>query len=132
MSDTVTQIKVLIEASGKTAPAMTAALKKIGNGSMQTGITTVAHFFAKEGIKVGTIRGAIGGVAGTVAVGGLIWLVQKVIKDHQLHKEEGEAILKAFCYIRTFGKCKIFCKVYRRTLAVCDSSCIGYICPSTG
>ena len=27
MSDTVTQIKVLIEASGKTAPAMTAALK---------------------------------------------------------------------------------------------------------
>ena len=95
MSDTVTQIKVLIEASGKTAPAMTAVLKKIGNGSMQTGITTVAHFFAKEGIKVGTIRGAIGGVAGTVAVGGLIWLVQKVIKDHQLHKEEGEAILKA-------------------------------------
>lgn len=95
MSDTANQIKNLIEASSKAAPAMTKALKKLGDGSMQAGITRIADFCVKEGIKVGTIRGAIGGVVGTVAVGGLVLLVRKAIKDHQFHKEEGEAILKA-------------------------------------
>lgn len=95
MSDTANQIKNLIEASGKAAPAMTKALKKLGDGSMQAGITRIADFCVKEGIKVGIIRGAIGGVAGTVAVSGLVLLVRKAIKDHQFHKEEGEVILKA-------------------------------------
>lgn len=92
--DTVNQIKILIETSGKTAPEMTKALKTLGGGNMQKGIAKMADFCFKEGIKIGMIRGAIVGVVGTAAVGGLILLVRKAIKNHQLHKEEGEAILK--------------------------------------
>jgi hypothetical protein len=95
MGDTATQIKNLLETSGKAAPAMTTALKKIGGGSMQTGIAAIADFFAKEGIKLGTVRGAVGGAVGTAALGGLILLVSKIVKEQRAHNAEGEAILEA-------------------------------------
>jgi hypothetical protein len=94
MSDTANQIQALITASGKSAPQMTQAFARLGGGNMQSGITRLANFLTKEGIKIGTIRGAIGGVVGTAAIGSLILLIRKTVKEHKNHKSEGEAILK--------------------------------------
>lgn len=95
MNDIGKLINDLIKSSGKTAPKMTNALKNIGNGDMQAGIARIADYFTKEGLKVGQVRGLIGGIAiGGVAVGSLIFLIQKVVKEHKKDKEEGEAILK--------------------------------------
>jgi hypothetical protein len=94
MSDAAVQIQELIKTSGKAAPAMTTALKRLGKGDMQSGITRIADYFLKEGVKVGTIRGAVGGVIGTVTIDSLILIIREAVKSHKSHKVEGEAILK--------------------------------------
>jgi hypothetical protein len=92
VSDISKAIISLVEASGKSSSKMTHGLKSVGNGSMQAGITRIADYFAKEGIKVGAIGGFIGG---SVAVGvPLILFLRKVINENKKHKAEGEAILR--------------------------------------
>lgn len=94
MSDIGNEIQALIKASGKSAPQMTHALKRLGSGDMQSGIKRIASYLTKEGIKIGTVRGTICGVIGTAAVGSLILLIREAVKAHQSHKAEGVAILK--------------------------------------
>lgn len=73
---------------------MTHALKHLGNGDMQKGITRISNYFTKEGIKIGEERGFIRGAAGVSGFFLLIFLIRKTMLEHQKHKAEGEAILK--------------------------------------
>lgn len=90
-----TQITNLITGSGKTGAEMTHALKELGGGDMQRGLTRIAEFFLADSahsLKAGRIQGAVGGVAGV----GAIFLVYKLIKcavKNSKYKEEGKAIL---------------------------------------
>lgn len=94
MSELVSLINDLIKSSGISAPKMTHALKYLGDGNMQNGIARIASFCTKEGIKIGTVRVAIGGVVGSAVLYGLYLLISKQVKEHQKHRIEGEAILK--------------------------------------
>ena len=95
MKKTETQIANLITSNGKTGADMTHALKELGGGDMQRGLTRIADFFladSAQSLKIGRIQGAVGGVAGV----GTIFLVYKLIKDtvnNSKHKEEGKVIL---------------------------------------
>ena len=94
MNNIETQITNLITGSGKTGADMTHALKELGGGNMQRGLTRIAEFFLADSaysLKVGRIQGAVGGVAGV----GAIFLVYKLIKGaakNSKYKEEGKAI----------------------------------------
>lgn len=88
------RISDLIKSSGKSAPQMTHALKHLGNGDMQKGITRISNYFTKEGVKIGEERGFIRGAAGVSGLFLLIFLIRKAMLEHQKHKVEGEAILK--------------------------------------
>ena len=91
MNNTATQIANLITRNGKTGADMTHALKELGSGDMQKGLTRIAEFFLKDSansLKAGRIQGAVGV--------GAIFLIYKLIKGavkNSKHKEEGKAIL---------------------------------------
>ena len=91
-----TQIANLIVQNGKTGPEMTHALKDLGEGDMQKGITRIAEYFLTESsnsLKVGRLQGTVGGVVGV----GLLLLIIKLFKDSKKNskrKEEGKVILK--------------------------------------
>ena len=93
--DIGTKIADLITRNGKTGADMTHALKELGGGDMQRGLTRIAEFFLKDSansLKVGRIQGAVGMAAGV----GAIFLIYKLIKSavkNSKHKEEGKAIL---------------------------------------
>lgn len=95
MNNTETQIANLITRNGKTGADTTHALKELGGGDMQRGLTRIAEFFLADSahsLKVGRIQGVIGGAAGV----GTVFLAYKLIKGavkNSKHKEEGKAIL---------------------------------------
>lgn len=96
MNNTGSQIANLITKNGKTGADMTHALKELGDGNMQRGLTRIAEFFLADSahsLKIGRIQGAVGGAAGA----GAIFLMYRLIKDNINNskcKEEGKAILK--------------------------------------
>lgn len=97
MSSISKEISELLNSSGKSASEMTHALKFIGNGSMEAGLSRIGDYFEKE-IKSATEKSAIGGVIGG-AIGATILiatgvLVKRKIDENKKHKEEGEDILK--------------------------------------
>lgn len=98
MITTAMQIANLVTTSGQTGPQMSHALKVLGNGDMQQGLIRIAKFFLAEGksyIKVGRLQGVVGGAACV----GLIFLIDKLIKDgceKSKQKEEAKAIMDAF------------------------------------
>lgn len=94
MNDIGIQITDLIKAKGKSASEMTHALKFIGDGNMQDGITRITDSLMKKGQRNGVIKGAIGGVTITLLVVGLIHFIRDKIKENRSLKAEGEAILK--------------------------------------
>lgn len=53
------------------ASQMMHALSYVGNGNMATGIIKMADSFAKEGYKIGIVKGAFGGVAVTSLLFGM-------------------------------------------------------------
>lgn len=91
-----TQIANLIVQNGKTGAEMTHALKDLGEGDMQKGITRISEYFLAESansLKVGRLQGTAGGVVGV----GLLLLIIKLFKDSKKNskrKEEGKVILK--------------------------------------
>ena len=106
MNNTKTQIANLMTRNGKTGADMTHALKELGSGDMQKGLTRIAEFFladSAQSLKVGRIQGAVGGVVGV----GTIFLVSKLIKSavkSSKHKEEGKVILN--CLEKNFPEKK--------------------------
>lgn len=96
MNNIETQIANLITRNGKTGADITHALKELGGGDMQRGLTRIAEFFLADSahsLKVGRIQGVIGGAAGV----GTVFLAYKLIKGavkNSKHKKEGKAILK--------------------------------------
>lgn len=93
MNNTGEEILEILTPSGKSAPEITHALKFIGNGSMEAGLSKIGDYFQKE-VKNGTMKGAIGGVIGGVILMKTVELVKKKIDESKNHKEEGEVILK--------------------------------------
>lgn len=89
MNDTKKQILELLSLRGKSASEMTHALKFLGDGSMEAGLSRISEYFSKES-KIATAKGALGA---TVVIA-LIALVKKKIDETRKHNEEGEAILK--------------------------------------
>jgi hypothetical protein len=87
-------LKELLEKSGKAAPAMTNALKRLGSGSMQSGIIKIADMCQKSGIRIGTLRGAIGGAVGVAAVFAIIKVIRTYIDKNKQLKLDGEEIIK--------------------------------------
>lgn len=89
MNDISYKIIELTNTKGKSAAKMTEALKVLGNGKMEEGITRVAKYFEKSGFVKGSIA--------TLTVVGAIAVIKKLIydriKDNSL-KSEGEKILK--------------------------------------
>lgn len=97
MNDTNKEILDFFNSSGKSASAMTHALKSIGNGSMEAGVSRIGDYFKKEvkiAIEKGVKSGAIGSVIGITLVFATVSLVKKKIDESKKHKDEGEAILK--------------------------------------
>lgn len=96
MSNVSIQIANLITYTGKTGPEMTHALKALGGGDMQKGITRIAEYFlakSPELLKRGRIQGAIGGIT-CAAVLLLIAKLYNQSKKNTKLNAEGEAILK--------------------------------------
>lgn len=93
MDNTGKEILEILTPSGKSAPEITHALKFIGNGSMEAGLSKIGDYFQKE-VKNGTMKGAIGGVIGGAILIKTVELVKKKIDENKKHKEEGEVILK--------------------------------------
>ena len=78
------------------APKMTSALKKIGNGDMKNGLKTIMEHSTEEGIKEGSIKGIMAGISSTLVIFLGIAGIKKLkawIKDH---KEKGEEIIQGF------------------------------------
>ena len=102
MTTTGMQIVDLITDNGKPAPDMTHALKLLGNGSMQAGLTRIGNHFKAEisaafskGLTKGRIQGSILGILGTIAVGKTIALTVNKQKKSAAHENEGKDILRA-------------------------------------
>lgn len=102
MTTTGMQIVDLITDNGKPAPDMTHALKLLGNGSMQAGLTRIGNHFKAEisaafskGLTKGRIQGSILGILGTIAVGKTIALTVNKQKKSAAHETEGKDILRA-------------------------------------
>lgn len=105
MTTTGMQIVDLITDNGKPAPDMTHALKLLGNGSMQAGLTRIGNHFNAEisaafskGLTKGRIQGSILGILGilgTIAVGKTIALTVNKQKKSAAHETEGKDILMA-------------------------------------
>lgn len=70
MNNTATQIANLITRNGKTGADMTHALKELGSGDMQKGLTRIAEFFLKDSVIL------------TIQV--LIWLKEALYRLSQL------------------------------------------------
>ena len=101
MTTTGMQIVDLITDNGKPAPDMTHALKLLGNGSMQAGLTRIGNHFKAEisaafskGLTKGRIQGSILGILGTIAVGKTIALTVNKQKKSAAHETEGKDILR--------------------------------------
>ena len=62
------EILEILKQSGKSASEITHALKFIGNGSMEAGLSKIGVYFQKE-VKNGTMKGAIGGAIGGAIAG---------------------------------------------------------------
>ena len=106
MSEIGKQILDVVQSGGKSASEMTSGLKAIGNNSMHDGIKRISNFFASagknygysEGLKAGTVKGALVATGATLFVGGLTLLIKDIIeinKDNNAIKTEGEAIVTA-------------------------------------
>lgn len=93
MNNTGKEILEILTPNGKSASEITHALKFIGNGSMEAGLSKIGDYFQKE-VKNGTMKGAIGGVISGVILIKTVELVKKKISENKKHKEEGEIILK--------------------------------------
>lgn len=97
------QIAYLITKNGKTGAEMTHALKDLGGGDMQKGLTRIAEFFLEDSahsLKIGRIQGAVGV--------GAIFLFYKLIKSavkNSKHIEEGKVILN--CIEKNLSEKKI-------------------------
>ena len=87
------QVVNLLNKKGKSAAAMTSALKAIGDGSMENGISNLAQFAEKIGEKQGFTKGLI-----TITVAGLIQIlikyIQKRMKEEKNFELEGKKIIK--------------------------------------
>lgn len=101
MTTTGMQIVYLITNNGKPAPDMTHALKLLGNGSMQAGLTRIGNHFKAEisaafskGLTKGRIQGSILGILGTIAVGKTITFTVNMKKKCVAHETEGKDILR--------------------------------------
>jgi hypothetical protein len=95
MNNTGSQIANLITKNGKTGADMTHALKELGGGDMQRGLTKIAEFFLADSahsLKIGRIQGAVGGAAGVGAIFLLYKFVKSAVKNSK-HIEEGKVIL---------------------------------------
>jgi hypothetical protein len=95
MNSTGIQITNLITKNGKTSPEITHALKDLGDGDMQTGLTRIAEFFLADSahsLKTGRIQGVIGGVAGVGAILLFYKFIKSAVKNSK-HIEEGKVIL---------------------------------------
>ena len=92
------QVINLLNQKGKSADAMTSALKRIGGGSMENGINKLAQFVEKAGEKKGTTKGLILGITGAITMGGfiqiLIGYIKKRIKEEKDFELEGKEIIK--------------------------------------
>lgn len=91
MNSTGIQITNLITKNGKTGAEMTHALKDLGDGDMQRGLTRLAEFFLEDSapsLKLGRIQGA----AGVVAIFLFYKLIKSAVKNSK-HIEEGKVIL---------------------------------------
>lgn len=95
MNNVEKQILNLINSTGKSVTKMSNPLKIIGDGSMEKGIKKIADYM----LNTGLMKGRVQGVVGTITITGIALIIGKLIKDYikekKLHKEEGEAILKA-------------------------------------
>ena len=93
MTDMAKKIADLIEDSNKNASFYTHNISELGDGSMHRGLSRIVEYCNKEiemaqarGLQKGLLRGGIGGVAGTVVIGGIVYIVCKKVKS--IHEEE--------------------------------------------
>lgn len=101
------QIAYLITKNGKTGAEMTHALKDLGGGDMQKGLTRIAEFFLEDSahsLKIGRIQGAVGGAAGVWAIFLFYKLIKSAVKKSK-HIEEGKVILN--CLEKNLSEKKI-------------------------
>lgn len=99
------EIQDLISTTGKAAPDMTAALKRIGNGNMQVGIKKLAKYFDsvgfESGIKLGTKNGMVKGslvTLGAVSLVACSVFIKEKYNDYKRKKaleDEGKLIYEA-------------------------------------
>ena len=109
MSDIWQEIQELIHTTGKTAPDMTKALKRIGDGSMHSGLRKLVEFsFAakqekirSEAFRMGERSGWIKGslvtlaAAGALAAGVMCWKDRQTRRMHrEALEQEGREILE--------------------------------------
>lgn len=97
MTNVGKQILNLMNDTNKSAPDITHALKVLGNGSMQKGLSRIRDFFRDEvgaAQNKGRIQGVIFGILGTAAFGSLIALNVYNKKKKTAHETEGQEIIK--------------------------------------
>jgi len=101
MTNIAREIATLIMSNGKSAADMTHAIKVLGNGSMQEGLTRVASYFTKESAMIaakslskGRFQGVVIGAVGATAVcGGIALAVNYKKRQQKDHDAEGRKIL---------------------------------------
>lgn len=101
MTDTGKQILKLMTNDGKSAPEITHAVKVLGNGSMQRGLTYMGEYFKEEiaeaaskGIAKGRIQGGVVGTLITLSLGVLAYQAIRKKKKAEVHEASGRKILK--------------------------------------
>jgi len=114
MKDIGCRVLDVVQANGKSAATITNGLKSVGNGSMQIGILKIAEFYRTagkiEGIKIGTIRGAIGTTAFLTIFGSIGYFIYSNIENNKKQIIEGSAIINDFEdgiieYLNENGEC---------------------------
>ncbi len=95
MKDTAFQILDILTGKGKTAAEMTHALKELGGGDMQNGLSLIGEYFTEKSATAltdGRIQGGLVVGAASLVIGGIVFAVSRV-KEKKVLEMEGEYIL---------------------------------------